>query len=310
MYGIRQHYCQQLVELTSGHVNKFQNDDALTTSALLLTADAKHDIRKRCVPIYQNDVGMNTSSFLLSADEQYPIPTAAFYLNETISFIFNTTGSSIQQMVIQSQAIPHNATTGLFIDWFFCCDWFSQNNSVSHSVNQQLMPPRRRGRARGKIPVESEGQNEEVDRSIPLRRRARQVEDEVDEFPARVDDMDLVMARFQQMNPQTFNEGLQSRRSRVRPQVVQGNHPVVSGVQPSQTSQSSQPPQQEAQQSGRHRKKCSDFKIYGNDNRRSRCQVPFHIGRVSSRPDFGCPFILSYMLKTEFRRNLIKCNGT
>ncbi|KZV50232.1 pentatricopeptide repeat-containing protein [Dorcoceras hygrometricum] len=58
-----------------------------------------------------------------------------------------------------------------------------------------LMPPRCRGRARGQIPVESEGQNEEVQRSVPLHRRARQVEDEVDELATRVDEMELVMVR-------------------------------------------------------------------------------------------------------------------
>ncbi|KZV43611.1 cyclic nucleotide-gated ion channel 1 [Dorcoceras hygrometricum] len=67
------------------------------------------------------------------------------------------------------------------------------------------MPPRRRGRGRGQIPEESEGQNDEVQRSIPLRRRASQVEVEVDELASRVDDMELVMARFQRMNPQKFN---------------------------------------------------------------------------------------------------------
>ncbi|KZV25156.1 hypothetical protein F511_10417 [Dorcoceras hygrometricum] len=49
------------------------------------------------------------------------------------------------------------------------------------------------------------GQNNEVLRSIPLRRRASQVEVEVDELVASVDDMELVMARFQPMNPQSFN---------------------------------------------------------------------------------------------------------
>ncbi|KZV57209.1 hypothetical protein F511_38049 [Dorcoceras hygrometricum] len=68
------------------------------------------------------------------------------------------------------------------------------------------MPPRRRGRGRGQIPEESEGQNEEVPRSGPFRRRDRQVEDEVDELAVHVDDMELVMARFQRMNPQTFND--------------------------------------------------------------------------------------------------------
>ncbi|KZV41730.1 ferrochelatase-2, chloroplastic-like [Dorcoceras hygrometricum] len=69
----------------------------------------------------------------------------------------------------------------------------------------QLMLPRRRDRGRGQITEESEGQNDEVQRSIPLRRRASQVEVEVDELAARVDDMELVMARFQRMNPQKFN---------------------------------------------------------------------------------------------------------
>ncbi|KZV39422.1 hypothetical protein F511_31266 [Dorcoceras hygrometricum] len=52
------------------------------------------------------------------------------------------------------------------------------------------MPPRRRSRGRGKIPEESEGQNEEMQRSIPRRGRERQVEIEVDELEARVDDME------------------------------------------------------------------------------------------------------------------------
>ncbi|KZV20656.1 hypothetical protein F511_16339 [Dorcoceras hygrometricum] len=67
------------------------------------------------------------------------------------------------------------------------------------------MPPRRRGRGRGQIPEEFEGQNDEMQHSIPSRGRARQIEVEVDELAARVDDMELVMARFQRMNPQTFN---------------------------------------------------------------------------------------------------------
>ncbi|KZV53141.1 long cell-linked locus protein [Dorcoceras hygrometricum] len=58
------------------------------------------------------------------------------------------------------------------------------------------MPPRHRGRARGHFPEEFEGQNEEVQRSIPLRRRARHVEDEVDELAACVDDMELVIASY------------------------------------------------------------------------------------------------------------------
>ncbi|KZV53954.1 hypothetical protein F511_43359 [Dorcoceras hygrometricum] len=67
------------------------------------------------------------------------------------------------------------------------------------------MPPRRRGRGRGQFQYESEGQNDEDQRSIPSRRCTRQVEDEVYELAACVDDMELVMARFQRMNPQTFN---------------------------------------------------------------------------------------------------------
>ncbi|KZV38576.1 hypothetical protein F511_04281 [Dorcoceras hygrometricum] len=68
------------------------------------------------------------------------------------------------------------------------------------------MPPRRRGRGRGQFQRESEGQNEEeVQRSIPRRGCDRQIDLEVDELAARVDDMELVMARFQRMNPQTFN---------------------------------------------------------------------------------------------------------
>ncbi|KZV44899.1 hypothetical protein F511_17878 [Dorcoceras hygrometricum] len=51
-----------------------------------------------------------------------------------------------------------------------------------------------------------------------------------------------------------IEEGLQNRRSRVRPQGVQGSRPVVLGVQPSQSVQSSQPPQQQvAQQPGHQR---------------------------------------------------------
>ncbi|KZV33567.1 hypothetical protein F511_10553 [Dorcoceras hygrometricum] len=67
------------------------------------------------------------------------------------------------------------------------------------------MPYRRRGIGRGQFQEESEGQNEEVQRSIPRRGHDRQVDIEVDELAARVDDMELVMARFQRMNPQTFN---------------------------------------------------------------------------------------------------------
>ncbi|KZV19908.1 hypothetical protein F511_31952 [Dorcoceras hygrometricum] len=57
------------------------------------------------------------------------------------------------------------------------------------------MPPRRRGGARRQNPIESEGQNEEMERSIPVHRHARQVDDEVDVLAARVDEMELIMAR-------------------------------------------------------------------------------------------------------------------
>ncbi|KZV58466.1 hypothetical protein F511_25718 [Dorcoceras hygrometricum] len=78
---------------------------------------------------------------------------------------------------------------------------------VSQLVMPPEMPPRRRGRARRQISIESEGQNEEVERSILIRRHARQVDDEVDLLAARVDEMELIMVRFQLMNPQTFNGG-------------------------------------------------------------------------------------------------------
>ncbi|KZT75464.1 hypothetical protein F511_47511 [Dorcoceras hygrometricum] len=44
-----------------------------------------------------------------------------------------------------------------------------------------------------------------MERSVPFRRRARQVDDEVDVLAARVEEMELIMARFQCMNPQTFD---------------------------------------------------------------------------------------------------------
>ncbi|KZV31068.1 hypothetical protein F511_28792 [Dorcoceras hygrometricum] len=55
------------------------------------------------------------------------------------------------------------------------------------ALMHRVMPPRRRGRGRGQIPEESEGQNEEFQRSIPGRRRTRQIDDEVDVLAARVD---------------------------------------------------------------------------------------------------------------------------
>ncbi|KZV25560.1 hypothetical protein F511_21633 [Dorcoceras hygrometricum] len=72
-------------------------------------------------------------------------------------------------------------------------------------VVHQEMPPRCRGRGRGQFQEEFEDQNEEVQRIVPRRGRDRKVEIEVDKLAAHVDDMELVMARFQQMNPQTFN---------------------------------------------------------------------------------------------------------
>ncbi|KZV30515.1 hypothetical protein F511_30910 [Dorcoceras hygrometricum] len=87
------------------------------------------------------------------------------------------------------------------------------------------MLPRRRGRGRGQFQEESEGQNEEVQRSIPRRGRDRQVEVEVDELTDHVDDMELVMARFQRMNPLTFKSssaGLKPRTA-VKPGFPENN---------------------------------------------------------------------------------------
>ncbi|KZV20328.1 hypothetical protein F511_42754 [Dorcoceras hygrometricum] len=67
------------------------------------------------------------------------------------------------------------------------------------------MPPRRRGRATRQTPAESEGQNEEIQRSAPVRRCARLIDDEADVLAARVDEMELIMVTFQPMNPQTFD---------------------------------------------------------------------------------------------------------
>ncbi|KZV36880.1 hypothetical protein F511_18053 [Dorcoceras hygrometricum] len=77
--------------------------------------------------------------------------------------------------------------------------------SSSRHLEYFSMPPRRRGRPTRQISIESEAQNEEVERSIPVRRRTRQVADEVDVLAARVDEMELIMEMFQRMNPQTFN---------------------------------------------------------------------------------------------------------
>ncbi|KZV38941.1 hypothetical protein F511_17017 [Dorcoceras hygrometricum] len=66
------------------------------------------------------------------------------------------------------------------------------------------MPPRRRGRGRGQF-EESAGYNEDR-RSAPSRTRSRHdEEEEVDDLPKPVERMDVVIARFQRMNPQVFN---------------------------------------------------------------------------------------------------------
>ncbi|KZV44689.1 hypothetical protein F511_40242 [Dorcoceras hygrometricum] len=67
------------------------------------------------------------------------------------------------------------------------------------------MPPRRRGRSRGQFQDESGGQNEDQ-RSFPSRGHGRRVEDEVDDLTTRVESMEIVMARFQRMSPQIFND--------------------------------------------------------------------------------------------------------
>ncbi|KZV55508.1 hypothetical protein F511_34514 [Dorcoceras hygrometricum] len=43
-----------------------------------------------------------------------------------------------------------------------------------------------------------------VQPSVPLHMRARQLEEDVEHLTTRVHVMELVLARFQQMNPQTF----------------------------------------------------------------------------------------------------------
>ncbi|KZV40178.1 NAC domain-containing protein 7-like [Dorcoceras hygrometricum] len=46
-------------------------------------------------------------------------------------------------------------------------------------VMPEKMPPRRRGSVRGQTPEDSEGQNDEVQRNIPGRRRTRHIDDEL-----------------------------------------------------------------------------------------------------------------------------------
>ncbi|KZV14320.1 hypothetical protein F511_19463 [Dorcoceras hygrometricum] len=65
------------------------------------------------------------------------------------------------------------------------------------------MPPRRRGRGRGQF-EESAGQNEDR-RSARSRTHVSDEEEEVGDLPPPVERMDVVIARFQRMNPPVFN---------------------------------------------------------------------------------------------------------
>ncbi|KZV31484.1 hypothetical protein F511_36374 [Dorcoceras hygrometricum] len=62
-----------------------------------------------------------------------------------------------------------------------------------------MMPPRRRGRDRGQF-EESAGQNEDR-HSARSHTRVSDEEEEVCDLPPRVERMDVVIARFQRMNP-------------------------------------------------------------------------------------------------------------
>ncbi|KZV22006.1 hypothetical protein F511_41167 [Dorcoceras hygrometricum] len=122
-----------------------------------------------------------------------------------------------------------------------------QNEGVQHSVP-------RRGRDRqidlGQFSEESEGQNEGVQHSVPRRGRDRQIDLELYSFVLAGSPASYAEAVYMAID---IEEGLQNRRSRIRPQGVQGSHPVVPTVQSSQSVQSSQPPQQQqqlSQQSG------------------------------------------------------------
>ncbi|KZV14322.1 putative DNA primase large subunit [Dorcoceras hygrometricum] len=68
----------------------------------------------------------------------------------------------------------------VFLCMFSGYHGFSVGRGVDPTGNApgepSLMPPRRRDRGRGQIPEESEGQNDEMQRSIPSRRRANEVE--------------------------------------------------------------------------------------------------------------------------------------
>ncbi|KZV58060.1 hypothetical protein F511_42595 [Dorcoceras hygrometricum] len=137
------------------------------------------------------------------------------------------------------------------------------------------MPPRRRGRGRGQVQEESEGQIEEVQRSVPRRGRDRQIDLEVDEGARVLRPVSVISiiwsrerakrTRFLEelyslvlaSSPNSYaeavdsainiEEGLRNRRSRGRPQVAQSSHPLVQRAQPFQSVQSSQPPQQKQQ---------------------------------------------------------------
>ncbi|KZV57728.1 putative galacturonosyltransferase 3 [Dorcoceras hygrometricum] len=73
---------------------------------------------------------------------------------------------------------------------------YTQVAAGVQAENGAQMPPRRRARSTRKIPEESEGQNEEIQRSIRGRRCTRHIDDEVDVLAAHVDEMELIMARL------------------------------------------------------------------------------------------------------------------
>ncbi|KZV25265.1 hypothetical protein F511_39055 [Dorcoceras hygrometricum] len=74
----------------------------------------------------------------------------------------------------------------------------------------QLVVPRE-GRGRGQFQEEYEGQSEEVQRSVPRRGRDRQVEIEVDELAARVDDMELKKSGSSSSGSGSYSSGSSSK---------------------------------------------------------------------------------------------------
>ncbi|KZV23000.1 putative leucine-rich repeat receptor-like protein kinase [Dorcoceras hygrometricum] len=73
------------------------------------------------------------------------------------------------------------------------------------------MPPRRRGGGKATWYVVDESRALDSDEgedvaqlSVPLRHRDRQTEVELENRTLQIDDMELVLARFQRMNPPTF----------------------------------------------------------------------------------------------------------